>query len=37
MYDLEVLFCEQFISVFITIQLTNFMFLDIFSAVNIKY
>ena len=37
MYDLEALFCEQFISVFITIHLTNFIFLDIFSAVNIKY
>jgi hypothetical protein len=36
-YDIQAIFCTQYIGVFITINLTNFIFLDIISAVNIKY
>jgi hypothetical protein len=36
-YDVEAIFSTQYIAVFITINLKNFIFVDIISAVNIKY
>jgi hypothetical protein len=36
-YDIQAIFCTQFIVVSISIHLTNFIFLDIACAAIIKY